>query len=138
MSNKKFKGQIDEYGFPFVLVNLINPISKQSIINAKTIIDTGAAYSHIKQHVVDALNLNSSGDLATKHLTDGNVKSGIFKINIQFNNYFTVPNVETRLLNQLEYPSDVIIGLDILKHCNFLYDSVNKSFTFHLFPEVPK
>jgi len=45
-----------------------------------------------------------------------------------------VPKIEARLLHLEEYPSDFIIGLDIIKHCDFHYDSVQKSFSFHLFP----
>ncbi|WP_445750000.1 hypothetical protein [Polaribacter sp.] len=134
MSKQEFNGELDEYGFPFLLVDLINPITKQTIIKAKAIIDTGAAYTHVKQNVIDAINVKPNREIETKHLTDGNLKSGIFKINIRFNESITVPNIETRLLHLPEYPSDLIIGLDILRYCNFHYDSVQKSFSFHLFP----
>jgi len=134
MNKQEFDGQLDEYGFPFLLVDLINPISKQTIIKAKAIIDTGAAYTHVKQNVIDAINVKSNREIETKHLTDGNLKSGIFKINIRFNESVTVPNIESRLLHLPEYPSDLIIGLDILRYCDFHYNSVQKSFSFHLFP----
>ena len=140
MIEKEFKGELDEFGFPFLLVDLINPLTNKAIEKAKAIIDTGAAYSCVKQNVIDSLNLNSVREITTKHVIDGNLKTGVFGVNIKFNGKIIVPNVETRILHLTEYPSDLIIGLDILKHCDFHYDSVHKSFSFHLFPtsNVPK
>tara|TARA_R110001583_G_scaffold6249_5_gene32215 strand:- start:3749 stop:4174 length:426 start_codon:yes stop_codon:yes gene_type:complete len=134
MDVQKFKGQLDEFGFPFLLVDLINPITNKAIENAKAIIDTGAAYSCVKQNVIDALNINSAREITTKHVNDGNLKTGVFGLDIKFNRKIIVPNLETRILHLTEYPSDLIIGLDILKHCDFNYDSVHKTFSFHLFP----
>jgi len=136
MNKQEFNGQLDEFGFPFLLVDLINPLTNQTIVKAKAIIDTGAAYSHIKQHVIDEINIKSNGEIDTKHLTDGNLKTGVFKINIRFNESITVPDIEARLLHLPEYPSDLIIGLDILRYCDFHYNSVEKSFLFYLFPKV--
>lgn len=139
MSKQKFNGKLDEFGFPFLIVDLINPITKKTFSNAKAIIDTGAAYTHIKKNVIDDLELTSKEEESFKHLTDGTIKSPSFKINIFFNNSIIVPDVKVALLHLQEYPSDLIIGLDIIRHCDFQYNSVQKSFSFHLFPtsDVP-
>ncbi len=134
--DRKFDGHIDEYGFPYLIVDLINPITNDVIMDKKAIIDTGAAFTHIKQNIIDSINLKATGNTEIKHLTDGNLKSELFKVNIVFNGLISVPNVETRLMIQPEYPSDLIIGLDIIKHCDFYYDSSNKRFSFSLFPSV--
>ena len=134
MSKQEFNGELDEFGFPFLLVDIINPETNEFIVDAKAIIDTGAAYTHIKQHIIDTINLTSEKEESFKHLTDGVIKSGLFSVNIKFNGFITVPNIKASLLHQTQYPSDLIIGLDILRHCNFRYDSVQKSFSFYLFP----
>jgi predicted aspartyl protease len=118
MSKQKFNGQIDKFGYPFLFVDLINPNTAQCIVHAKAIIDTGAAYTHIKQHVIDAININSNGEIDTKHLTEGNLKSGVFKINIRFNDSITVPNIEANLLHLIEYPSVLSSHLTTLQLTN--------------------
>tara|TARA_R110001592_G_scaffold362368_1_gene675962 strand:+ start:64 stop:507 length:444 start_codon:yes stop_codon:yes gene_type:complete len=134
MNKREFKGELDVFGYPFIYVDLINTVTNERIIKVKAIIDTGASGTHIKPEIIIALDLLSNGNTEIKHATDGNVKSGIFKLNIEFNNSTIVPDVTVFELTQPEYPSGMIIGLNILKHCNFNYDSVNKLFSFHLFP----
>ena len=131
--NQVFNGKIDEFGFPFLIVDILNPKTEEVILNAKAIIDTGAAYSHIKKEVIRNLKLTSSKEVIVKHAVDGEVESGIFNINIIFNKKINVPNIDARLLHT-DYPSDLIIGLDIIKYCNFQYNSKNKTFSFQLFP----
>lgn len=131
---RKFSGLIDEFGFPYLNVDIINPATNETICDAKAIIDTGAAYSHMKQHVIDALSLTSSGQLTSKHLTDGDITSGIFEATIKFNKSIIIPPIKARVLHQEQYPSDLILGLDILKYCNFQYNCQH-TFEFELFPE---
>lgn len=137
---RKFSGLIDEFGFPYLYVDLINPITNKAIFEAKAIIDTGAAYSAIKQNVIDELSSDSIDTITTKHVIDGDIKTGIFPINVKFNKLFIVPEIQFRLLHLPDYPSDLIIGLDILKHCDFHYNHRNKIFEIELIPggEVSK
>lgn len=134
MSERNFYGEIDEFGFPYLIVGLVNPETNKSLHNLKAIIDTGAAYSHVKQTVIDDLGIHSVKEVTVNHLTDGNVKSGVFVVNIILNNNLKVSDMKMRILHQKDYPSELVIGLDILKHCNFQYDSVERLFSFHLYP----
>jgi predicted aspartyl protease len=137
VTKREMIGFIDEYGFPCLKVNVIDPITKNTITDLKAIIDTGAAYSHIKPHIIKALDLKPIDNITIKHITDGEINSDIFKINIKLNEKYMIPEVKIRIITQEQYPSDLIIGIDILKHCNFIYNSVEKSFTLILFPTVP-
>jgi len=91
----------------------------------------------MKPHIIEALDIKPITHITIKHITDGDINSGIFKIGIKLSEKYMIPEVDIRIITQEQYPSDLILGIDILKHCNFEYNSVEKYFTLILFPTVP-
>jgi predicted aspartyl protease len=136
MDNRTIEGLVDEFGYPYLIVNIIDPITRYTLTGLKAIIDTGAAYTHVKRQLVEILKLTPIDKTTIKHLTDGNIVSDIFIINLKFGKIIEVPDIKARILTQPDYPSDLIIGLDIIKFCDFSYNSKSKSFNFVLFPDV--
>lgn len=130
---KKIKGNIDKNGFPFINIDIINPENKRVIEKVKAIIDTCASGTHIKTEIINSLLLKKNGESNFYHAQGENIKTDTYNVDLFFNDKIRVPNVNVFILHQEIFDCDILIGQNIIKHCNFIYDSVQKSFSFHLF-----
>lgn len=131
---KKIKGNIDENGFPYIIIDIINSKNKRVIEKAKAFIDTCASGTHIKKGIIKSLLLEEKGNTNFYHAEGENINTNLYKVDLFFNEKIRVPDIKVFILHQEMFDCDILIGQNILKHCNFIYDSVQKSFSFHLFP----
>jgi hypothetical protein len=134
--NKSIKGKIDKHGFAYINTEIINPNTDEYAFEVKTIIDTGSAYTLVKPELLNGINVtNSIKDDKLLHPTMGYVKSKTFKINLKINNII-IPQIEVRELKDSNYPCGIIIGIDIIKHCDFQYNSKSKTFQIDLMTNI--
>ena len=130
--DKIIKGQLDEYGFPYIETEIINPINGLTAFNVKTIIDTGSAYSVVKPELLKDINLlKAIGESEFKNPIYGLIKTNIFEINLKIDKY-KIPNLKVRELKEPTYPCGAIIGIDLIKYCEFNYSAKSKEFTLTL------
>ena len=126
------KGKIDEYGFPYLETEIINPENGLQAFNVKTIIDTGSAYTLVKPELLNGIKItNSIGTTELLNPIRGENISNIFEIDLKINN-FRIPKIKARELKEHTYPCGILIGIDIIKYCNFEYNSKTNSFTLEL------
>ena len=133
--NRIITGNLDNYLFAYIPVNLVSPINSKLIAkNVKAIIDTGAAYCLIKSDLIDYLQLISdSSDSNILHPIEGlqNVEKYFLDMQIDVENIdgvALIKNLRVGKLNADDYPADMIIGIELLRFCQFTYNAIEKTF----------
>jgi len=131
--NKTITGKIDEYGLIYFDTDISNPNNNKVALKAKSIIDTGASNSHMKMELIEYLELESSGKTNFINPKSNLVISDIYLIDFKLNELI-VNNLEIRIIDSPAFPADFIIGMDILKKCDFIYQAHAKKFelTYYL------
>ena len=131
--NRTIKAEIDEYGFPFLIVELINPDNGKHSGSLKAIIDTGAAGCLIQQAVADKLGLTCIGHSELLNPRLGIIPSNNYMITLGIDLFGLEGSAEIEglpvgTLDDPNYPAAMIIGMSFLKNCNFEYKGKEKSF----------
>jgi predicted aspartyl protease len=137
--NRTIVGKIDEHGFAYINVNVVSPSNDTKIAyNAKAIIDTGAAYCLIKRDLIEFLNIEPfKKDTNILHPIDGVQSAPNYYVNLMID---IDNNDGAALLQQLrvgiihleDYPSAMIIGVELLKYCKFTYNAKEGLFELNL------
>ena len=126
-------GFTDEYYFPYITVDIENPITHLTSVNVKTIIDTGASYCLLKNEIIEYLKLSS--------FRKSEIINPIYKRR-ETDNYFVdviidannsegsarMKGIRVNTLLDTSYPCGMIIGAELLQHCIFEYNGINKHF----------
>ena len=90
----------------------------------------------MKPELLNGLKINNSiGTTELLNPISGENTSNIFEIDLKIKN-FRIPKIKARELKELTYPCGILIGVDIIKYCNFNYSSKSKEFTLDLFPNT--
>ena len=90
--------------------------------------DTGASKSSITQKIVDDLNLTPIGN-ATISTANGIVTVNTYFVNIGLPNRVTIRDVLVSCAD-LGDDIDILIGMDIIRHGDFLITNTNNKTTF--------
>ena len=130
---RSIAGGFDEYGFPFLLIQVWN--KKENIsLPARAIIDTGAAHCMIREELALKLHLPELRVADYRHPVFGAMPLKEYIMDLRFDN---TPGTESAIMEgvragtliDLNYPAEVIIGVELLKYCSFSYNGVAKTFT---------
>lgn len=124
-------GTLDEYGFAFLTVVIKNGTRN---LEAKAIIDTGAAHCAIKKEFVDQLGLQAVSASTYSHVQFGEMRFGDYLVDILLDaanpaGGILIQSVKVTEFHNTDYPSDVLIGVDLLKHARFEYNGLARNFT---------
>ena len=120
------KGNIDENGFMFIPTIAENKENKKLFQTERAIIDTGASISLVKESVFKKLKITKKEKGFYKHPTKSNVETDYFYIIILIdienkNGSFAVRNVKCGILKDVTYPSDIIIGMNVLRNFGLIH-----------------
>jgi predicted aspartyl protease len=126
-------GRFDEYGFPFLEIQVWNK-QQEVFLPAKAIIDTGAAHCMIREELALQLQLPELRVADYRHPVFGTMPLKEYIMDLRFDtnpatNSPVLEGVRAGTLIDLNYPAGVIIGVELLKHCSFSYNGQNKTFT---------
>lgn len=130
--NKKnsniIKGNVDNHGFCSIMVSVSNSKTSENISNLKAIIDTGAANTFIKKDVLSQLGItDSTGDSFNVSPTNKIVISKKYNVNLLFGN-IELLDFEINEFNEERFPCDVLIGINILRNCDFSFYGEKEEF----------
>ena len=134
--NRTINSKLDSNNFPYIDVEIINP-ANDKFVRGKAIIDTGAAYCLLKQSLITYLELQHVDGTSYLHPQYGERQASNYRINLSFD----LANVDgaaqlqmlrVSVIESEEYPAAMIIGVELLKLCQFNYDGINKTFQLTL------
>ena len=125
-------GSFDEYGFPYLDLQVLNK-KLNLTANAKAIIDTGAAHCLIREDIAVQLQLEELRVADYRHPVFGKmpIKEYIMDLCIDGNSQNSgvmIEGIRAGTLVDLVYPASVVIGVELLRHCQFEYYGRNQSF----------
>lgn len=123
-------GNFDEYGFPYVNLQVCNK-QKQLSVKAKAIIDTGGAHCLVREEIAIQLQLEELRVADYRHPVFGKMplKEYIMDVCLESNNgnnQTVIEGVRAGTLIDPNYPASVIIGVEVLQHCKLEYDGPNQ------------
>jgi hypothetical protein len=127
------EGSFDEYGFPFLNIQVLNKLKDLSC-NTKAIIDTGAAHCMILEEIAIQLQLEELRIADYRHPVFGKMPIKEYLMDLSFqdkcqNTRAVLKGIRAGTLMDTNYPAPVIIGVEVLKHCRFDYDGCNQTFS---------
>lgn len=130
---RSITGHFDEHGFPYLDIQVWNK-GRNVFRPAKAIIDTGAAHCMIREELAVQLGLPELRVADYRHPVFGKMLLKEYIMNLRFDGSPEAGNsilegIRAGTLADLNYPADVIIGVELLKHCSFSYNGYEKSFT---------
>jgi hypothetical protein len=127
-------GKIDEYGFAYIPVVIV---SNGVEMDAKAIIDTGAAYCIVQKELISQLNLQPFKPTVIHHPQFGEIQSNDYLIDMVVD--FDNPNggclfkgLRVGELYDSNYPAAIILGVDFLKYFHFEYNGTDKTVTLKI------
>jgi hypothetical protein len=127
------EGSFDEYGFPFLNIQIVNKKTDQSC-NVKAIIDTGAAHCMIREDIANQLQLEELRIADYRHPVFGKMPIKEYLLSLSFldkcqDRKAVMEGIRAGTLVDTNYPAPVIIGVEVLRHCRFEYDGSKQTFT---------
>lgn len=123
------RGELDESGLPHTFMSVESKDNDLKIaIPLKTVIDTGSAVSLIKTEIAIALELKVIGTSMLQRPIESDLKLNVFNADVIVNDSFTIPNAKLEQLTSKDYPCELILGMDIIKDCDFYYHSKDHHF----------
>ncbi len=133
LMEKSIMGDNDVHGFPYINVGISKFGDDNIKIKLKAIIDTGAAHCLLKPSLISQLNLESFGTEEYIHPQNGIQKVGNFSINLFLDTEnesgcALIQNVRVSQLDAESYPAEMIIGVELLRHCSFMYNGRENMF----------
>lgn len=131
------KGSFDEYGFPYLNLQVCNQ-QQQVSVPAKAIIDTGGAHCLVREEIAIQLKLEELRVADYLHPVFGKMplKEYIMDLcltNNNENNETVIKGIRAGTLIDPNYPASVVIGVEVLRHCKFEYDGRNETFIMTVF-----
>jgi predicted aspartyl protease len=128
---RKINGLTDEHGFFYIMSSVTN--NGNTVDNIKTIIDTGAANTHIHPELAKGLKLDIIDESISINPIKGEEVVKRYEIDILINK-IRIPSIRVKEFTALDYPCGIILGIDIIKHCDFQYEALTKTFSLTIFP----
>ncbi len=129
---KNVTGSFDEDAFPFLQLQVLN-IKRELSITAKAIIDTGAAHCLIREDLARQLELEVLRVADYRHPVFGKMPLSEYLMDLRFeqdgNPIAIFEGIRAGTLVDPYYPASIILGVEVLKHCIFTYDGLQRSFT---------
>lgn len=124
-------GLLDEDGFPYIKLHLINPVN-QNNVRVKAIIDTGAHPCLIQPGLVNTLQLNPTGMRRYHNPQGGLVNSQEYTLDIlltcENEKGIQIPDAKVGTIVSENYPAGMILGVRLIEQFEFYYDGPNKKF----------
>jgi hypothetical protein len=135
---RRIPGSFDEWGFPFLEIQVWNK-ERNLFLPAKAIIDTGAAHCMIREELAVKLQLPELRVADYRHPVFGTMPLKEYIMDLRFDNNpqndsAVMEGIRAGTLIDLNYPADVIIGVELLKYCSFSYNGREKTFTLTTYP----
>ena len=129
---RSIAGHFDEHGFPYLDIQVWNK-ERNVFLPAKAIIDTGAAHCMIREELALQLQLPELRVADYRHPVFGTMPLKEYIMDLRFdgspgNDSPVLEGVRAGTLIDLNYPAEVIIGVELLKHCAFAYNGFEKTF----------
>lgn len=130
-------GSFDEYGFPYLTIQVFNKVKDLSCM-VKAIIDTGAAHCMIREDIAIQLELEELRTADYRHPVFGKMPIKEYLLNLGFpdkqqNKHAILEGIRAGTLMDSNYPAPVIIGVEVLRHCTFEYDGRKQTFTLIIY-----
>jgi hypothetical protein len=138
MTEIKIRGQLDESGLPHTFMSVVNRANNlKTAIPLTTVIDTGASVSLIKTEIALELGFMPIGTSTLQRPIEPDLELNVFNADIIVNDSLTLTDIKLKELTQKNYPCELILGMDIIKYCDFHYNSKDRLFDliFHV-PDV--
>jgi predicted aspartyl protease len=125
---------------PIVNVILHKIIDAEKKLPYTALIDTGATQSVLSQRIITELGLNVLSTGTRNDLHSEGTPVDIYVVGIEvtgtdnskYQTQLVVNNAHRDLII-----ADILLGLDVLQHGNFVYDGLNKRYTL-VFPQAPE
>ncbi|GGW74554.1 hypothetical protein DFQ11_1121 [Winogradskyella epiphytica] len=119
--------KIDEHGFFYTNMDISKNDLSKTAYNCKVIIDTGASTSLIKPHLAENINIIRYGETNISNpLSLERERTNAYEVNLS-NDLIMIPKLKCIEMKDLLYPADFLIGINVIKHYDFHWDSLNKN-----------
>ena len=127
------EGSFDEYGFPYLEIEVFNKVKEVSC-KVKAIIDTGAAHCMVREDIAIHLCLEELRTADYRHPVYGKMPVKEYLLDLKFpdknqNTHAVLGSIRAGTLFDTNYPAPVIIGVEVLRHCRFEYDGKKQTFS---------
>jgi hypothetical protein len=106
-------------------------ISEERGVEVTGIWDTGATNSCISKEIVEALGLKQFGE-STVSSIEGKVPVHTYIVDIQLPNRNRLPDVEVACTELLDGELAMLIGMDVIKNCDFSISNVGGKTTLSI------
>ena len=129
---KTIAGNFDEFGFPFLQIQVMNLPAELSV-RVKAIVDTGAAHCLIREETAQQLKLEELRTADYRHPVFGRMPLKEYLMNVRLGESSDaegriIRNIRAGTLVDPHYPADVILGVELLQHLTIHYDGPKRSF----------
>jgi len=131
--DRKINGFTDESGLFYINSSITN--GGITIKDIKTIIDTGAGHTHIHPNLAKQLNLKQIDFSNSINPISGNEKVKRYEIDIIIEK-IKIPKIKVKEFTDLGYPCGILLGIDIIRYCDFKYEALTKTFSLTIFPNL--
>ena len=126
-------GKFDEDAFPYLELEVLHQ-DKGLCLQAKAIIDTGAAHCLIREELALQLQLEPFRQADYRHPVFGKLllKEYLVDLCLEGNSQkggAVIKGIRAGTLLDLHYPASLIIGVEVLRYCSFLYNGPAQIFT---------
>ena len=131
---KQLAGRFDEYGFPYLDLQVCNR-KKQLAVPAKAIIDTGGAHCLVREAIAQELQLEELRIADYRHPVFGKMPLKEYVMDLSLNTdkeETVIEGIRAGTLIDPNYPAAVIIGVEVLRHWKFVYDGYHQAFTISI------
>ena len=132
------KGGFDEYGFPFLSLEILNK-KKDLGCSVIAIIDTGAAHCLIREEIAIKLELEELRVADYRHPVFGKLALKEYLMDLCFSdhqqmNKAVIEGIRAGTLADPHFPASIIIGVEVLRHCTLEYSGPDKTFLLNINP----
>ena len=129
---------MEKSGFPAIPVSIFNPKTKAGIQGVPAIIDTGSAHCLIQEVIVTRLGLEVIRMSSGTNPQYGKIEMKFYEIDLVIDIFNSekgaalLPKFTVGTINEPNYPTAMIIGIDFLNLCDFQFNGREKTFQIHL------
>ena len=127
MTEKIIKGNIDSFGYIYIITSVLNAENGIRIDGIKTIIDTGSFSSFIQKEIAEELNLKFYKENIYKNPIGGQITTNAYLSSLIFGT-IQYNNIIVNEFTSDDYPCGILIGMDFLKNCELTFSGKNKTF----------